>query len=281
VWPSPWGEGRPGWHLECSVLSIGALGETLDIHVGGEDLLFPHHENEIAQSEGVTGRTFARFWVHTKHLRVEGQKMSKSLGNTFTVPELVERGHAPAAIRHLLVSAQYRRELNFTAEGLEGSARALQRLVAFHRRLAEAPSPEGAADPGLAALARTALQAFERALDDDLNSSEALAALFVFLRDANAALDRSGGSAPAADLEAAREALASMDSVFGILGLALREDRADDELSTWVEGLIAERNEARSARDWGRADAIRDRLAERGIVLEDTPRGTRWSRDGH
>ncbi|WP_405284326.1 cysteine--tRNA ligase [Gaopeijia maritima] len=277
VWPSPWGEGRPGWHLECSVLSCGALGETLDLHLGGEDLLFPHHENEIAQSEGATGKPFARAWMHTKHLRVEGQKMSKSLGNVFTVPELLERGHTPAAIRHLLVSAQYRKELNFTFDGLEGSARAVQRLVAIHRRLHEETTVAPDADAGLTPIATRAVEAFEAALDDDLNSSEALAALFGFLRDTNTALDRTGGVAGESELAGARDALDSMDRVFGILELALRPDEVDDALATWVEDLIEQRREARAAKNWARADEIRDELTARGVVLEDTAQGTRWS----
>lgn len=277
VWPSPWGEGRPGWHLECSVLSIGALGDTLDLHLGGEDLLFPHHENEIAQSEGATGCTFARAWMHTKHLRVEGQKMSKSLGNVFTVPELIERGHSPAAIRHLMISAQYRKELNFTFDGLEGSARAVQRLVAIHRRLHEETAVEEGVEAGLQPIAVRALEAFETALDDDLNSSEALAALFGFLRDTNTALDRSGGSAGASELASARDALESMDRVFGLLEVALRPDEVDDDLASWVESMIEQRKEARATRDWARADEIRDELTARGVVLEDTAQGTRWS----
>lgn len=278
VWPSPWGDGRPGWHLECSVLSIGALGEMLDLHLGGEDLLFPHHENEIAQSEGATGKPFARAWMHTKHLRVEGQKMSKSIGNVYTVPDLLERGHAPAAIRHLMVSAQYRKELNFTFDGLEGSARAVQRLVAIHRRLHdETAVAEDDAEAGLSPIAERAVGAFETALDDDLNSSEALAALFGFLRDANSALDRSGGVAAVEELEAARAALASMDGVFGILELALRTESVDDDLASWVEAKIVERKEARAAKEWAQADAIRDELTARGVVLEDTAQGTRWT----
>ncbi|NNF39668.1 MAG: cysteine--tRNA ligase [Gemmatimonadetes bacterium] len=277
VWPSPWGEGRPGWHLECSVLSIGALGETLDLHLGGEDLLFPHHENEIAQSEGATGRPFARAWMHTKHLRVEGQKMSKSLGNVYTVPELVERGHSPAAIRHLLISAQYRKELNFTFDGLEGSARAVQRLEALHRRLHEETETEGTETPaGLEEVAARALSDFETALDDDLNSSGALAALFVFLRDVNAALDRSAGRATADELRRATDALSSMDAVFGLLELALSSSGVDDDLASWVEDMIVQRKQAREDRDWARADTIRDELTARGIVLEDTAQGTRW-----
>ncbi len=277
VWPSPWGEGRPGWHLECSVLSIGALGETLDLHLGGEDLLFPHHENEIAQSEGVTGRPFARAWLHTRHLRVEGQKMSKSLGNVYGVPQLVEMGHSPAAIRHLMISAQYRKELNFTFAGLEGSARAVQRLEALHRRLHQETVVEmGGKAVGLAAIADRALADFEAALDDDLNSSEALAALFVFLRDLNAALDQSGGRAGADELEAARAALASMDRVFGLLELSQRTAGVDGDLAVWVDDMIAQRKQARIDKDWARADAIRDELTARGIVLEDTAQGTRW-----
>ncbi len=281
AWPSPWGEGRPGWHLECSVLSIGALGETLDIHLGGEDLLFPHHENEIAQSEGATGHTFARFWIHTKHLRVEGQKMSKSLGNTYTVPQLVDMGHAPAAVRHLLISAQYRKELNFTFDGLEGSARAVQRLVALHRRLdRETEARADAGEAGIGQAASRALTSFEAALDDDLNSSEALAALFTFLRDVNSALDTSGGVARPEELAEAREALASMDRVFGLLEAALRARYVDDDLARWVEERIAQREEARREKDWARADALRDELTARGVVLEDTPQGTRWSLEG-
>jgi cysteinyl-tRNA synthetase len=277
VWDSPWGPGRPGWHLECSVLSIGALGNTLDIHMGGEDLLFPHHENEIAQSEGVTGEPFVRFWLHTKHLRVEGQKMSKSLGNTHTVDQLVEMGHAPAAVRHLLISAQYRKELNFTFDGLTGSARAVERLVALHRRLHEETQAVLEADPvGLVPLSERALATFDAALDDDLNSSEALAALFGFLKEANAGLDRTGGVAQPEELEAARDALASMDSVLGILELALSDEGVDEELATWVESMIQQRAQARTDKNWGRADEIRDALTERGIVLEDTPQGTRW-----
>ena len=281
VWDSPWGPGRPGWHLECSVLSITCLGETLDIHLGGEDLLFPHHENEIAQSEGATGKPFSRFWLHTKHLRVEGQKMSKSLGNVYTVQDILDRGHAPAAIRHLLISAQYRKELNFTFDGLEGSARAVERLVGFHRRLHDETTADASADAvGLGPLADRALASFDAALDDDLNSSEALAALFVFLKEGNAALDRSGGIARPDELVAARAALASMDDVFGLVELALRDADVDDDLATWVEEMIQERAAAREARDWGRADEIRNALTERGVVLEDTAQGTRWKRTG-
>lgn len=277
VWQSPWGPGRPGWHLECSVLSITELGETLDIHMGGEDLLFPHHENEIAQSEGCTGHTFARFWVHTRHLRVEGQKMSKSLGNVFTVPDLLAKGHSAAAIRHLLISAQYRRELNFTFEGLEGSARAVERLVALHRRLHDETEAASSVDgAGLAELAQRLRVEFEAALDDDLNSSLALAAVFGFVRDVNAALDRTGGRALASELDDARAALDRVDEVFGLLELATADEATDTDLAEWVEDMIVQRAAAREAKNWGRADEIRDELTARGVVLEDTAQGTRW-----
>lgn len=278
VWDSPWGEGRPGWHLECSVLSIDALGDTLDVHMGGEDLLFPHHENEIAQSEGATGKPFARFWIHTKHLRVEGQKMSKSVGNTWTIQQLLEMGHQPAAIRHLLLSAHYRKELNFTVDGLDASARAVQRLVALDRRLENLEVSEDGAEAGLRALAERALADFESALDDDLNSSEALSALFVFLSGVNGALDRVG-AAPVrgSERDQARAALHRMDEVFGLISLARADASTDADLADWVEGKIAERKAAREARDWALADQIRDELTSRGIALEDTAKGTRWS----
>ncbi|HKK94069.1 MAG TPA: cysteine--tRNA ligase [Longimicrobiales bacterium] len=281
VWDSPWGEGRPGWHLECSVLSCTELGETLDVHLGGEDLLFPHHENEIAQSEGATGRTFSRFWLHTKHLRVEGRKMAKSLGNTYTIEDLLEKGYRPSSIRHLLLSAHYRKELNFTFDGLEASARAVQRLLGLDRRLEELDTQEGATDAGLDTLAETALADFEAALDDDLNSSEALSALFVFLSGVNGALDEVGGGpvSPSAR-QAAQNALHRMDEIFGLLPLARAETTAGDDLADWVESKLAERKAAREAKEWARADAIRDEITDRGIILEDTPQGTRWSVGG-
>jgi cysteinyl-tRNA synthetase len=287
VWDSPWGEGRPGWHLECSVLSCTELGDTLDVHLGGEDLLFPHHENEIAQSEGATGHTFARFWLHTKHLRVEGRKMSKSLGNTYTIDDLLEKGHRASSIRHLLMSAHYRKELNFTFDGLDASARAVQRLVALERRLAEldvaADGDASGLDAGLPALAATALANFEAALDDDLNSSEALSALFVFLGGVNSALDAAAGGDGAVSpeaREAALDALHRMDEIFGLLRLAAKETSTGDDLAAWVEAKLEERKAARASKDWARADAIRDEITGRGIVLEDTPKGTRWTVGG-
>jgi cysteinyl-tRNA synthetase len=203
--------------------------------------------------------------------------MSKSLGNVYTVADLLERGHTPAAVRHLLISAQYRRELNFTFEGLEGSARAVERLQAVHRRLHDEVVEDPSIEPvGLAEAADKLLRNFEEALDDDLNSSEALAALFGFVRDVNTALDRSQARATADELERARAALASVDDVLGLLELAESGSDADADLAEWVEQMIRERADAREARDWTRADEIRDALTERGVVLEDTAQGTRW-----
>jgi cysteinyl-tRNA synthetase len=276
AWDSPWGRGRPGWHLECSVMSLAELGETLDIHLGGEDLVFPHHEDEIAQSEAVTGKPFVRFWLHVKHLVLEGRKMSKSLANTYTVRELFERGYEPAAIRHQLLTAQYRRELNFTLEGLDASSRALQRLLDFEARLEEAPTSEDVAPSGIGDRAGKAVMDFAAALDDDLNSADALGALFLFVSDVNAAFLRSGGRVHPSERRAALEALASMDRVLGLLETAHRGRTVDDETARWVEGLIEERSAARKGRDFARADAIREELARQGIVLEDGPAGTRW-----
>ncbi len=275
AWDSPWGRGRPGWHLECSVMSITELGETLDIHMGGEDLVFPHHENEIAQSEGVTGKPFVRHWVHVKHLIVEGEKMSKSLGNTITVRQLLEEGVEPAAIRHQLMSAQYRRELNFTREGLEASSAAIQRLLDFEARLSETAPSHQTEDGALGRIAAEGVDAFREAMDDDLNSAEAFAALFVFVNRANSELDGDEGVSEG-DLIKAREALASMDQVLGILSVAHEGRQVDDDVEAWVESLIEERNAAREGRDFQRADAIRDELADKGIVLEDSAGGTRW-----
>jgi cysteinyl-tRNA synthetase len=276
-------------------MSIAELGETLDIHMGGEDLVFPHHENEIAQSEGVTGKPFVLHWVHVKHLVVEGEKMSKSLGNTITVHQLLEEGLRPAAIRHQLLGAQYRRELNFTREGLEASAAAVQRLVDFEARLEEtvgeggkggaggaggkngADEKNGAAEGPLARLAGEAIEAFRTALDDDLNSAEALAALFVFVNRVNGELDAASDVAES-DLESARSALASIDEVMGLLSVARQGLEVDDDFESWIVSLIADRKAAREGKDFARADAIREELAERGIVLEDSAGGTRWKR---
>jgi cysteinyl-tRNA synthetase len=277
AWDAPWGRGRPGWHLECSAMALSELGQTLDLHLGGEDLIFPHHEDEIAQSEGATGVPFARYWLHVKHLRVEGRKMSKSAGNFITVRQLLEEGVSPAAIRHQLLSAQYRSELNFTREGLEGSTRAVRRLLDFEERLAAHPVSPGAEPTALPTLSTDAIESFTAAMDDDLNVSEGLAALFVFLNRTNSLLDEAP-AIPAVERDRARRVLESLDEVLGLLEVGRRGRQVDSELKTWVEERIEARNRARSGRDWATADAIRAELSLRGIVLEDGPAGTRWKR---
>jgi cysteinyl-tRNA synthetase len=256
-------------------MSIIELGETIDMHLGGEDLVFPHHENEIAQSEAATGKQFVRYWLHSKHLQLEGRKMSKSLGNFLTLRELLEEGYDPASIRHLLVSAHYRSELNFTRDGLEGSRKAVQRLLDFATRLEGVATDASAAETGLPAVAAAALTGFREAMDDDLNTPDAMAALFTLVSRVNAALDKQACVRPG-EVAAVREAVESMDLVLGLLEVARASRVVDDDLATWVQRKIEERAEARAARDFAAADAIRAELTERGIALEDGPGGTRW-----
>jgi cysteinyl-tRNA synthetase len=276
VWPTPWGDGRPGWHIECSAMSTAELGETFDIHTGGEDLIFPHHEDEIAQSEGATGKPFVRYWLHVKHLLVNGEKMSKSKGNDFKLGELIERGYRPSAIRYLLLGAHYRNEMNFTFDGVTDASAAIRRVLDFEERLRNTRTDAAAPASRLPAAAESALRGFEEGLDDDLNVPAALAALFTFVREANAALDTQSAFLPA-DVSGASAALARMDDVLGVFALARTElASAKPELAGWVEQKIADRRAARGARDFAAADAIRKELAEAGVVLEDTAQGTRW-----
>lgn len=278
VWDSPWGPGRPGWHLECSAMAMEYLGETLDIHTGGVDNIFPHHVNEIAQSEGATGEPFARWWMHAEHLLSEGEKMSKSLGNFYTLESLLERGFRPSAIRYLLLSAHYRTQLNFTLDGLKDADRAVGRLAEFRRRLAETPTVDdpGPDAPDLEGLANRWRDAFTEALDDDLNASDGLGATFTMVREANLALD-AADAVSTAGLQALRTALDDFDAVFGVLSLREGEEASGSaEIEEWVAERVAARAAARADRDFAGADAIRDELLDRGVALEDGPSGTRW-----
>jgi cysteinyl-tRNA synthetase len=273
-WETRLGRGRPGWHIECSAMAMEYLGETFDIHTGGVDNVFPHHENEIAQSEAATGKPFARIWLHAEHLIVDGQKMAKSQGNFFTLRDVMVRGYRPRAIRYLLLSVHYRSSLNFTFAGLEQAAASLERLGDFVSRLEALPA-DGGPDADIAERTRRARFDFNAALDDDLNSSRALGVLFEWLRDVNRAIDE--GRVTTADRPALEGMLAAFDRIYDVL----RPDAVEMELSAGIETLIAEREEARRARDWARADAIRDDLAARGVVLEDTPQGVRWKLAGN
>ncbi len=270
-WDAPFGRGRPGWHIECSAMSMKYLGKTFDVHAGGIDLMFPHHENEIAQSEGSTGKKpFAKYWLHGEHLKVEGETMSKSLGNYYTFRDLLDKGHTASGIRYLLFSVPYHKQLNFTFETLKGSESTIERLRDFRSRLMEANLEEGSNDE-VAAQAKIALKKFEAAMDDNLNTSAALAALHDLVREINTAL--AGNALKADDRERVLGAIAKMDTVFNIFG-EVKEELLDAD----VEKLIEERASARRDRDFARSDEIRDELAERGIILEDTKEGLRWKR---
>jgi cysteinyl-tRNA synthetase len=271
-WDTPLGPGRPGWHIECSVMAMKYLGETLDIHTGGVDLAFPHHENEIAQSEAITGKPFVRYWLHAEHLMVESQKMAKSLGNFYTLRDLLARDYPPEVIRYLLASVPYRKKLNFTFDGLLAAGKALERLRDFRRRLETAKLTGGATAPAQEVTA-DARKAFDEALDDDLNTAEALGAVFEYVRQVNTALD--GGRLQAGDVGEALQFLAHFDDVFDVL---VPGDKASTISDTEVGKLVAERNQAKKARNFGRADEIRELLDSQGIILEDTKDGTRWKR---
>ena len=275
-WPAPWGEGRPGWHIECSAMSMKYLGEHFDIHTGAVDNIFPHHENEIAQSEGATGKPFVDFWLHAEHLIVDGEKMAKSKGNFYTLDDVLARRDDAAAVRYLFLSVPYRKKLNFTWEGLTAAAVAVDyifstwsRLTDFGPGLGNKPSPFPAEQR-----AAQFLRDFDAALDDDLNTAAALGALFPFLTDLNRALDDLSLDAMGAEI--GRLAIERADRVLGLIPFHVRM-RAEP-LPAEIEAQIAARNAARARRDFAESDRIRDELAKRGIVLEDTPAGTRWKR---
>jgi cysteinyl-tRNA synthetase len=269
---APFGEGRPGWHIECSAMAMKYLGQTLDIHAGGVDLIFPHHENEIAQSESATHKPFARFWLHAEHLHIESQKMSKSLGNFYTLRDLIEKGYAPETIRYLLASVPYRKKLNFTFEGLKAAAKSIERLRDFELRLTSAKLPAGCNEE-IGERSREAIRRFEEALDDDLNTAEALAAIFEYVRAMNTALDENQFREE--NRWEAGRVLEVFDKIFDVL----KPDEPAAAISApEIESLIEERTRAKQARDFARGDQIRRQLTERGIVLEDTKDGVRWKR---
>ena len=270
AWETSIGRGRPGWHIECSAMSMEYLGETFDIHAGGVDLIFPHHENEIAQSEAATGKPFAKYWLHAEHLKVEGETMSKSKGNYYTLRDLVAKGFDPIAVRYLLLSVPYRKQLNFTMETLRGAEKTIASLRDFRSRLHDARTEPGA-NPRLRAAAARALEEFEAGLDDDLNTSVALAAVHNLTREVNTALDNH--ELRADDQRDILALVAKLDSVLNIFGTH-EQPMLDAEIQT----LIDERQQARHRREWARADQIRDDLLARGIVLEDTRDGVRWKR---
>lgn len=269
-WEAPFGRGRPGWHIECSAMAMKYLGETFDLHAGGIDLQFPHHENEIAQSEGATGKQFAKYWVHSEFLKIDDVTMSKSKGNFFTFRDLRQQGYSPLAIRYLLLSVPYRKQLNFTFEGLQGAESTIERLRNFRALVREAKTVEGSDTAAMDAV-RTAIAQFEKAMDDDLNTAVALAAVHDLAREVNTILAK--GGLKSEDQEAVLDAVEKFDSVLGIFG-AEDVHILDDE----IENLIAERQLARQNRDFTRSDEVRDLLNEKGIILEDTKDGVRWKR---
>jgi len=275
-WPTPFGDGRPGWHIECSAMAMSYLGETLDIHAGGVDLVFPHHENEIAQSESITGKPFAKFWLHSEHLQIESQKMSKSLGNFYTLRDLLDMDYAPESIRYLLASVPYRKKLNFTFEGLRAAQKSIERIRDFELRISSAVLPAGR-NQVIAARSAEAISTFEAAMDDDLNTAEAMAAVFEYVRALNIALDEN--QLQEENRWDVAKVLEVFDTVFDVLKPSESPGKASSGPSdAEVEAAIEERNQAKKARNFKRSDEIRNNLLEKGIVLEDTKDGVRWKR---
>jgi len=270
-WETELGKGRPGWHIECSAMSMKYLGETFDIHCGGVDNIFPHHENEIAQSEAATDKKFVNYWLHNEHLLVEGKKMAKRFGNFYTLRDLLAKGYDPIAIRYLLLSTHYRQQFNFTFEGLEAAKAAVDRLRNFVRRLHDT---DGKDSKGKVAVLNAKLEAcFGGSMDDDLDIGTALASLFDFVREVNNLLDANRVSkAEAAEVGGL---IMQIDAVLGAIG----EVKMQEALPVEIDALVQKREEARKAKNWKEADAIRTQLKAMGIVLEDTAQGVRWHKE--
>jgi cysteinyl-tRNA synthetase len=297
AWDTAIGRGRPGWHLECSAMAMEYLGETFDLHAGGEDLMFPHHENEIAQSEKATNKPFARHWMHVRFLLVEGKKMSKSEGNFFTLRDLLLKGYKASAIRLALISVPYRHQLNFTFDGLTEATSAISRLRTFHERLSSGSFGAGES-PAMQEAAKKAQSEYMEALANDLNTAEARAPIFDLVRAGNTAIDL--GQMLAGDRDAILRVLANFDAVFDVIkdddaelakrALAWAEESGRlEEVSTEmreslaltddaIEALVAERTEAKKQRNFARADAIRNELSAKGVLIEDSKDGVRWKR---
>jgi cysteinyl-tRNA synthetase len=256
-------KGRPGWHIECSAMSMKYLGPTFDIHTGGVDLIFPHHQNEIAQSEGATGKPFVKYWMHNEHLLVNGEKMSKSAGNFYTLRELLDKGHDSMAIRYLLIATQYRQKLNLTDDAIKSSKHAVDRLNEF-----VANARDGKDGKDIPKLVKKATQAFEKAMDDDLNMPEALSAVFEFVREAN----KAGAG------KKALKAMLEFDKIFGLKLDETGEWKTPNQAKPEVRKMINDREEFRKDKDWKQADGIRSRLRKRGIIVEDTENGPRWKK---
>ncbi|HEV2904207.1 MAG TPA: cysteine--tRNA ligase [Pyrinomonadaceae bacterium] len=270
AWDASIGRGRPGWHIECSAMSMKYLGETFDIHAGGIDLVFPHHENEIAQSEGATGKEFVRYWIHFEHLKVEGETMSKSKGNYYTFRDVAAKGYSAAAVRYFLLSVPYNKQINFTFDALAGAEKTVASLRDFRSRLSEAKTAAGM-NEALHEITNRAAEEFEAGMDDDLNTSVALAVIHNLTRDVNTAIARKHLQED--NKGELLELLKRFDSVLNIFGEERREI-----LDAEIQSLIDERQEARRRRDFARGDEIRDELAAQGIILEDTKDGVRWKR---
>lgn len=273
AWPSPWGMGRPGWHIECSAMSMKYLGETIDIHCGGKDLLFPHHENEIAQSEGATGKPFVHYWMHNGHINVDNQKMSKSLGNFFTVRD-ISKEFDLEAVRMFMISAHYRSPVNFSKEMIEQSKAALDRLYTARDNwtflLDHAPERElNEAEQALIAKGREAVAKFDEAMDDDLNTADAIGAIFELVKEGNLAITADTARA------AIKSTLSTLKEMTDVLGILAREN---DAIPDDIKALVEQRKQARAEKNWAESDRLRDEITARGFVLEDTPKGAKVRR---